>query len=97
MKLAMASQEPCRLSVSDVYETAVAIGREFQQTIDLYGAVTVDRLLPQVQRALEQLEMLAEARENSSLEIGEMQLETDSLRRELVKEKAKRGLGDEVT
>lgn len=93
----MASQEPCRLSVSDVYETAVAIGREFQQTIDLYGAVTVDRLLPQVQRALEQLEMLAEARENSSLEIGEMQLETDSLRRELVKEKAKRGLGDEVT
>ena len=93
----MAGQDHCRLSVSDVYETAAAIGCEFQQTIDLYGAATVDKLLPQVQRALEQLEMLAKASENSSLEIGEMRLEIYSLRSELEKEKEKTGRGVEVT
>lgn len=93
----MADHRQCALSVSDVYETAVAIGREFQQTIDLYGAATVDKLLPKVQRALEQLEMLAEASEHSSLEIGGMRIEVDGLKGELEREKRKTGQEAEVT
>ena len=82
-----------RVDVSDVYDAATKIGREFQRLIEQYGAETLSDLLAMVVSALEQLEnmvdQLGEAyKENNRLCVELSQLEAEKVaRHKLSKEK----------
>ena len=82
-----------RVDVSDVYDAATKIGREFQRLIEQYGTETLSDLLAMVVSALEQLEnmvdQLGEAyKENDRLCVELSQLEAEkAARHKLSKEK----------
>lgn len=81
------------VDVSDVYDAATKIGREFQRLIEQYGTDALSDLLAMVVAALEQLEhtvdQLGEAyKENSRLCVELSQLEAEKgARHKLSKEK----------
>ena len=81
------------VDVSDVYDAATKIGREFQRLIEQYGAEALSDLLAMVVASLEQLEhtvdQLGEAyKENNRLCVELSQLEAEKgARHKLSKEK----------
>ena len=78
-----------KLSVTDVYETTASVGSEFQRFVDLYGSESIERLMPAVLKALEQLESLAIAAEETDDEVKNLKLERDIAKRDLAEEKRK--------
>ena len=78
-----------KLSVTDVYETTASVGSEFQRFVDLYGSESIERLMPAVLKALQQLESLAIAAEETDGEVKDLKLERDIAKRDLAEEKRK--------
>lgn len=70
------------VSVTDVYDQAAGIGKEFEKLIEAYGVESVTDLMPKVIRALEQLEALASKYEKESSEISDLQYAIDKLESE---------------
>lgn len=60
------------VSVVDVYDLATAIGSECEKIIDLYGAKSVESLIPKCINALELLEGLAVRNERETSLIQEL-------------------------
>ncbi|XP_063171730.1 RILP-like protein 1 isoform X2 [Candoia aspera] len=69
------------LTVMDVYDMASLVGQEFERLIEQHGCEAVGRLLPQVVRVLEILEVLV-GRSHGGPEVEELRLELDRLRLE---------------
>ena len=70
------------VSVTDVYDQAAGIGKEFEKLIEAYGVESVTDLMPKVIRALEQLEGLASKYEKESCEISDLRYAIDKLESE---------------
>lgn len=70
------------VSVTDVYDQAAGIGKEFEKLIEAYGVDSVTDLMPRVIRALEQLEALASKYEKESCEISDLHYAIDKLESE---------------
>ncbi|XP_052799023.1 RILP-like protein 1 isoform X3 [Mya arenaria] len=70
------------VSVTDVYDQAAGIGKEFEKLIESYGVESVTDLMPKVIRALEQLEALAAKYEKESTEISDLKHALDKLESE---------------
>lgn len=70
------------VTVTDVYDQAAGIGKEFEKLIESYGVDAVTDLMPKVIRALEQLENLASKYEKESSEINELRYVIDKLEAE---------------
>ncbi|XP_014681180.1 PREDICTED: RILP-like protein 1 isoform X2 [Priapulus caudatus] len=78
------------ITVVDVYESAAAIGKEFEKIIELYGSEAITDLMPKVIRVLEQLEALAQRNERENAQIGELQITVQKLESEKVDKIAER-------
>lgn len=70
------------VTVTDVYDQAAGIGKEFEKLIENYGVDAVTDLMPKVIRALEQLEALASKYEKESGEINELRYAVEKLETE---------------
>lgn len=70
------------VSVTDVYDQAAGIGKEFEKLIETYGVAVVTDLMPKVIRTLEQLESLAYRYEKESSEISDLRFTIDKLESE---------------
>ncbi|XP_045171192.1 RILP-like protein 1 isoform X3 [Mercenaria mercenaria] len=70
------------VTVTDVYDQAAGIGKEFEKLIESYGVDAVTDLMPKVIRALEQLEALASKYEKESSEINELRYAVEKLETE---------------
>lgn len=70
------------VTVTDVYDQAAGIGKEFEKLIESYGVESVTDLMPKVIRALEQLEALASKYEKDSTEISDLKYAVDKLESE---------------
>ncbi|XP_042297724.1 RILP-like protein 1 isoform X2 [Sceloporus undulatus] len=75
------AKEASELTVMDVYDLASAVGHEFERLIELHGGEALARLMPQVVRVLELLEVLV-GRNHRDPELEELRLELDRLRLE---------------
>lgn len=70
------------VSVTDVYDQAAGIAREFDKLINTYGSEVVTELMPKVIRALEQLESLASRFEKDNEEIAQLRASVEKLESE---------------
>ena len=84
------------VSVTDVYDQAAGIGKEFEKLIESYGVEAVTDLMPKVIRALEQLEALASKYEKESSEIQDLRHAVDKLESEKADTKQDRVRFEEV-
>ncbi|XP_076472871.1 RILP-like protein 1 isoform X2 [Babylonia areolata] len=76
------SQDACDVSVTDVYDQAAGIAREFDKMIHSYGNESVTQLMPKVIRALEQLESLASRYEKDNEETAQLRSSIEKLESE---------------
>ncbi|KAL8566228.1 hypothetical protein ACOMHN_063118 [Nucella lapillus] len=76
------SQDIPDVCVTDVYDQAAAIAREFDKLIHSYGNDSVTQLMPKVIQALEQLESLALRYEKDNEEIGHLRSSVEKLKAE---------------
>lgn len=67
------------VTVTDVYDQAAGIAREFDKLINNYGNDAVTELMPKVIRALEQLESLATRFERDNDEIAQLRSTVEKL------------------
>ena len=84
------------VSVTDVYDQAAGIGKEFEKLIEAYGVESVTDLMPKVIRALEQLEALASKYEKESSEISDLRYAIDKLEAEKADKVQERARFEEV-
>ena len=84
------------VSVTDVYDQAAGIGKEFEKLIEAYGVESVTDLMPKVIRALEQLEALASKYEKESCEISDLRYAIDKLESEKADKVQERARFEEV-
>ena len=70
------------VSVTDVYDQAAGVAREFDKLINNYGNEAVTELMPKVIRALEQLESLASRFEKDNEEIAQLRSSVEKLESE---------------
>ncbi|KAK7088667.1 RILP-like protein 1 isoform X4 [Littorina saxatilis] len=70
------------VTVTDVYDQAAGIAREFDKLIHNYGNDAVTELMPKVIRALEQLESLASRFEKDNEEIAQLRSTVEKLESE---------------
>lgn len=70
------------VTVTDVYDQAAGIGKEFEKLIENFGVGSVTDLMPKVIRALEQLEALASKYEKESSEINDLKYAVNKLEAE---------------
>ena len=84
------------ITVTDVYDQAAGIGKEFEKLIESYGVDSVTDLMPKVIRALEQLEALAGKYEKESNEISDLRHALDKLETEKADTKQERARFEEV-
>jgi len=70
------------VTVTDVYDQAAGIGKEFEKLIESFGVEAVTDLMPKVIRALEQLEALASKYEKDSTEVSDLKYAVDKLETE---------------
>ncbi|XP_076452568.1 RILP-like protein 1 isoform X2 [Babylonia areolata] len=70
------------VTVTDVYDQAAVIAREFDKVINSYGNEAVTELMPKVIRALEQLESLASRFEKDNEEIAQLRSTVQKLESE---------------
>lgn len=84
------------VTVTDVYDQAAGIGKEFEKLIENYGVDAVTDLMPKVIRALEQLEALASRYEKESSEINELKYAVDKLESEKADKNQERVRFEEV-
>ena len=89
MPLSMAALNS-EITVVDVYDTAAAIGQEFEKIIDGYGPESVSNLMPKVIQILEQLEILAGKNQKENLEITELRLTVERLQADKTAKAAER-------
>jgi len=85
------------VSVTDVYDQAAGIGKEFEKLIESYGVEAVTDLMPKVIRALEQLEALASKYEKESHEISDLKHALDKLENEKADKNLERARFEEVS
>jgi len=78
------------VTVTDVYDQAAGIGKEFEKLIESYGVEAVTDLMPKVIRALEQLEALASKYEKESHEISDLRYAVDKLEAEKIEKNEER-------
>ncbi|KAL4223652.1 Rab interacting lysosomal protein-like 1 [Mactra antiquata] len=83
------------VTVTDVYDQAAGIGKEFEKLIETYGVDAVTDLMPKVIRALEQLEALATKYENESSEINDLKHAVDKLEAEKAEKNQERARFEE--
>lgn len=69
----------CRLQVTDVYDIATKVGKEFQQIIEKFGGNCVSSLVPTVVSALEQLESYVEENQKLHAQNSKLILHNDRL------------------
>lgn len=69
------------LTVVDVYDTAAALGQEFEKIIDRFGCESLVGVVPKVVRVLEVLEALV-SRGAAGQEVEELRRELERLRQE---------------
>jgi cell division septum initiation protein DivIVA len=67
------------VTVTDVYDQAAGIAREFDKLINVYGNEAVTELMPKVIHALEQLESLASRFEKDNEEIANLRTTVEKL------------------
>jgi hypothetical protein len=84
------------VTVTDVYDQAAGIGKEFEKLIENYGVDAVTDLMPKVIRALEQLEALASKYEKESGEINELRYAVEKLETEKAERNQERVRFEEV-
>lgn len=84
------------VTVTDVYDQAAGIGKEFEKLIESYGVEAVTDLMPKVIRALEQLEALASKYEKESTEISDLKYAVDKLESEKADKNQERVRFEEV-
>lgn len=84
------------VTVTDVYDQAAGIGKEFEKLIENYGVDAVTDLMPKVIRALEQLEALASKYEKESGEINELRYAVEKLETEKTERNQERVRFEEV-
>lgn len=70
------------VSVTDVYDQAAGIAREFDKIINNYGNDAVTELMPKVIHTLEQLESLASRYEKDNEEISQLRASVEKLESE---------------
>lgn len=78
----MATEVYQDVSVTDVYDQAAGIAREFDKLINCYGNEAVTELMPKVIRVLEQLETLASRFERDNEEICQLRATVEKLEAE---------------
>ena len=85
-----------QLTTGDVYETASLIGKDMEKIIENFGHDVVIDIMPKIIQVLEQLEVVVDEREKSSLEVEEMRLQNERLLTEVKREAGQRRRLDEV-
>ncbi|XP_013413976.1 RILP-like protein 1 isoform X2 [Lingula anatina] len=83
-------EELANITVVDVYDTAAAIGKEFEALIDNYGTEAVTDLMPKVIRVLEQLEALANKNEKENNELADLRSALQRMEAEKMERAAER-------
>ena len=85
------------VSVTDVYDQAAGIAREFDKLISSYGSDAVTELMPKVIRALEQLECLASRFEKDNEEIANLRSVVEKLESEKADKAQERAKFEQVS
>ena len=85
------------ITVVDVYDTAAAIGQEFEKIIDIHGPETISDLMPKVIQVLEQLEILAGKNQAENAEINELRLTVERLQADKTAKAVEREQFEKVT
>ena len=78
----MATESFQDVTVTDVYDQAAGIAREFDRLIHSYGNEAVTELMPKVIRTLEHLESLATRYERDNEEIAQLRATVEKLESE---------------
>lgn len=69
----------CRLQLTEVYDIATTVGKEFQHLIEEFGGSSISKLVSTVLGALEHLEFYVEECEKLQAQYYKLLLENDSL------------------
>ncbi|KAL3856507.1 hypothetical protein ACJMK2_011257 [Sinanodonta woodiana] len=81
--------------VTDVYDQAAGIGKDFERLIESYGVESVTDLMPKVIKALEQLEALAAKYEKENSEVSDLKFTIEKLEAEKVEKAQERARFEE--